>query len=130
MAAYREANRARAQEVYKAWAEDNREKLNAASKVWAAEHPDYVRARSARRRAENPDYLAHLDCEPVSPIKVFERDEWVCHICSKPVDRHLPWPDPASRSLDHVVALANGGAHTYDNVKLAHLGCNSRKGAR
>lgn len=30
-------------------------------------------------------------------------------------------------SIDHVVPLAKGGAHTWDNVKLAHRICNSRK---
>ena len=32
-------------------------------------------------------------------------------------------------SLDHVVALANGGMHTRRNVQLAHFACNSKKGA-
>lgn len=30
-------------------------------------------------------------------------------------------------SIDHVIAIANGGTHTWDNVKLAHRICNSLK---
>ena len=30
-------------------------------------------------------------------------------------------------SIDHVNALANGGTHTWDNVRLAHCECNRRK---
>lgn len=30
-------------------------------------------------------------------------------------------------SIDHVVPISKGGTHTWDNVKLAHHGCNSLK---
>ena len=30
-------------------------------------------------------------------------------------------------SRDHVVPLAKGGTHTWDNVKLAHFRCNTLK---
>ena len=33
-------------------------------------------------------------------------------------------------SVDHVIALSQGGSHSWDNVRLAHCGCNSRKGVK
>lgn len=33
----------------------------------------------------------------------------------------------SSYTLDHIIPLAAGGAHTYANVQLAHFLCNSRK---
>lgn len=30
-------------------------------------------------------------------------------------------------TIDHIVAMANGGGHTWDNVQLAHAICNSYK---
>lgn len=30
-------------------------------------------------------------------------------------------------SIDHVIPISKGGTHTWDNVKLAHHGCNSLK---
>lgn len=68
--------------------------------------------------------------EPIDSLKVYERDEWQCGLCQQPVDRDTAWPDVMSASLDHVVPLAIGGTHTYDNVQLAHLTCNTSKGHR
>ena len=64
-----------------------------------------------------------------------KRDNDICWICKKKVD----WTDKtysergatkAGRnypSIDHVVALKNGGTHTWDNVRLAHRQCNTEK---
>lgn len=68
---------------------------------------------------------------PVRRLAVYERDGWVCQLCGDPVDRTLKGPDPMSKSLDHIVPLSwPEGTHTEDNVQLAHLRCNLRKGAR
>lgn len=71
-----------------------------------------------------------LPADNIRPADVYERDEWVCGICSDPVDRNTVWPDPMSPSLDHVLPLSLGGHHTMENVTLAHLSCNVRKGNR
>ena len=31
-------------------------------------------------------------------------------------------------SLDHIIPMAKGGSHTWDNVQIAHRRCNSLKG--
>lgn len=61
---------------------------------------------------------------------VFERDGWLCGLCDEPVSPDAVYPDPFSPSLDHVVPLSRGGAHSLENSQLAHLRCNVRKGAR
>lgn len=68
--------------------------------------------------------------ERFASIDIFERDGWRCGICRKPVDASLQWPDPMSPSLDHVVPVACGGAHTRANVRLTHLTCNTARGMR
>lgn len=65
--------------------------------------------------------------EPIKSQLVFERDNWVCGICGQPIDRNTKAPHPLSPSVDHVIALALGGSHTYDNVQAAHFECNWRK---
>ena len=65
-----------------------------------------------------------------SNATVFERDGWVCGLCDEPVPRDAVWPDPLSASLDHIVPLSRGGAHSLENSQLTHLACNVRKGAR
>ncbi|MEV4416132.1 HNH endonuclease [Catellatospora sp. NPDC049609] len=50
--------------------------------------------------------------------------------CGKPIDWTLAWPDPMSRSIDHVRELQDGG-DIADPANLAsvHLSCNASKGA-
>lgn len=88
-----------------------------------------VRRRDASRNAKHVRRVRMKTgrYEPVKSSRVYERDEWTCGICQLPVDRALMYPDPGSPSLDHVIPLARGGSHTYDNVQLAHFVCNWRK---
>lgn len=58
------------------------------------------------------------------------RDNGVCQICGKPTDDcditngHIGRMYP---TLDHIIPLSKGGAHTWDNVQLAHMHCNAGK---
>jgi 5-methylcytosine-specific restriction endonuclease McrA len=65
--------------------------------------------------------------ELIALCDVYRRDEGKCQLCGDPVDLSIRWPDPLSASLDHVVPQSKGGPHTFSNVQLAHLSCNSRK---
>lgn len=81
------------------------------------------RDKNARRRAA----LRMLPAERIDPQRVYERDGWICGLCSVAVDPALAYPDPYSASLDHIMPLSRGGHHTYANVQLAHLWCNVAK---
>lgn len=52
----------------------------------------------------------------------------VCGICGRPVDFSLRYPDPMSKTVDHIVPINRGG-HPSDisNLQLAHLCCNRAK---
>jgi len=67
--------------------------------------------------------------EKVDSFKVFERDSWRCGICGKKTNRQAMYPDRTSATLDHIVPLSLGGAHTWQNVQCVHYGCNMAKGA-
>lgn len=65
-----------------------------------------------------------------------ERDHGICQICGKPIDwnyykivngKKVSLGNYPSR--DHIIPLCKGGKHTWDNVQLAHIKCNSHKGA-
>ena len=77
--------------------------------------------RRARLRGAKVELFKHGD--------IFERDGWVCGICGEPIDPMLKHPHPMSVSLDHIIALCNGGSHTAENVQAAHMICNAFKGA-
>ena len=71
--------------------------------------------------------------EPIERFRredIYERDNWICQICKKPVDKKLSYPDLNRASLDHVNPLSRGGTHESQNVQLTHLLCNVSRGNR
>jgi 5-methylcytosine-specific restriction endonuclease McrA len=79
----------------------------------------HSKRRRARVQAATPEGADRIDLDDV-----YARDRVTgCCICKLPVPRE-------QASLEHEIALANGGAHTLENVKLAHKSCNSAKGDR
>lgn len=60
-----------------------------------------------------------------------DRDQWVCHICGLRVPKRAGnAKDGKGATVDHIVPVAAGGSHTWDNVALAHRFCNLSRGAR
>lgn len=65
---------------------------------------------------------------------VYKRDGGKCYLCGATTD----WNDYRIKdghkvvglrypTRDHVIALHNGGAHTWENIRLACFSCNSKK---
>ncbi len=46
-----------------------------------------------------------------------------CHWCKRPMAR-------GSISIEHLVPLALGGDNSWENLRLAHVRCNMRRGAK
>lgn len=67
---------------------------------------------------------------------IAKRDHMRCQICGRVVDASDKWRSASGRwcfgraypTVDHIIALHNGGTDTYDNVQLACKHCNSKKG--
>ena len=75
--------------------------------------PEKNRERVHRRRAFERGAFA----EEVEMAVLVERDGSYCGICHRRVK-------PAERSIDHVLPVSKGGAHSYANTRLTHLKCN------
>lgn len=69
-----------------------------------------------------------------SLMQLYERDKGICYLCGKKCD----YEDYVYRentfiagnyypSIDHVIPLAKGGLDVWENLKLAHRICNSKK---
>lgn len=56
------------------------------------------------------------------------KEQSICALCGKPVNKKLKYPHPLSASVDHIIPLAKGG-HPSDleNLQLAHWVCNRQK---
>ena len=66
-------------------------------------------------------------------MAIYERDGWLCQLCGEPVDIDADLQrDDAAPSLDHIIprSLQTVPDHSDDNLRLAHRGCNARRGAR
>lgn len=73
----------------------------------------------------------------ISLKRLYARDKGICWLCGKPTDMNDFRKDVHGNvicgesypSIDHVVPVSRGGDHTWDNIRLAHRGCNSKRGA-
>ena len=64
-----------------------------------------------------------------------QRDDNICKICGRQVDTEDYYYTDEGYfiagnnypSIDHIIPLAKGGTHTWDNIQLAHRHCNTIK---
>lgn len=85
---------------------------------------EYMLDRGHRRRV----LLAEAAQGPaVLRREIFDRDDWTCQLCGLEIYESSTYPDPDSPSIDHIVPLSRGGAHSQENVQAAHLICNQMK---
>lgn len=90
--------------------------------------------QNTRRRIKIQNALVDDD---ITLYKLFNRDNGRCHICGgecnwndhKYINKRFV-PGSSYPTIDHVIPLAKGGMHSWDNVRLAHHSCNSTKGDR
>ncbi len=68
--------------------------------------------------------------ERVYKAQIYRRDGFRCQICHGKVNMKAKVPHPLAPTMDHIIALANGGKHEPLNVRLTHFMCNSLKGDR
>jgi hypothetical protein len=91
--------------------------------------------RDKRRAAQRGAYI-----EPVSWRLLVATHGYACYLCGEDTNpndhttmtgsdgRTAFVAGPSFPTVDHVLALANGGAHSRANAQVAHLLCNSIKG--
>jgi len=66
----------------------------------------------------------------IKPERVFERDHWRCQLCGCKTPRRLRGKNqPTSPEVDHIIPIARGGGHTWNNVQCACRKCNIDKRA-
>ena len=89
------------------------------------------RQHDLRRRIKNKSNINN----DISLEKLMQRDEGICKICGRQVDTEDYYYTDEGYfiagenypSIDHIIPLAKGGTHTWNNIQLAHRHCNSIK---
>lgn len=69
--------------------------------------------------------------------EVYRKYNGICYLCGGKCDYNdYEWVNGHKNvhgnypSREHVIPLSKGGLHTWENVRLAHIRCNSSKGVR
>lgn len=53
-----------------------------------------------------------------------------CGICEQSIDYALPYLDPMSYVVDHIIPIAKGGLDELANKQASHRSCNQTKAAK
>lgn len=120
--------------------EQYKEQDKARASKWAKTHKENVRIIQARFRRAHPEKgiidrrrrraLIHgVLHEDYMDSYIFLRDNWVCGICGRKINKRLKYPNPLSASIDHIIPLSKGGNDNPVNVQASHLRCNVGKNA-
>ena len=92
------------------------------NRQWYKDNPEYNRTKNQRRRAMEREALVHWASEPSLPVLVeFYGANCLFPGCDKTIDKKNPV------TLDHIIALQNGGKHTYWNTQPLCKSHNSGK---
>ncbi len=98
------------------WYETHRiEKLEYARKYRQSNPADPDKNREKCRRYRARKYRVMV--QPIDEAAIYDRDGHMCLYCGATDDL----------TLDHVVALSNGGAHSESNLVVACRSCNGGK---
>lgn len=66
--------------------------------------------------------------EEFTHLEIFERDNWMCFLCGKKIDKRLRRPNWMAATLEHIKPLCVFEDislwHTRANVAAAHAKCN------
>lgn len=109
----------------KQWCKDNPEQRRKNRQAWFKANPEKRAATGQRRRARERG----VPSEFVTVLELLREQDSCCHICDQFIDSSIKMPDPQSPTIDHLIPLARGGTGLRDNLKAAHMRCNSIKGA-
>lgn len=91
-------------------------------------HSDLRRRSRRRGKAAYRARLKGATVERFIDVEIFRRDGWRCMLCGKNTPERLMGTNHNDApTLDHIVALANGGDHSRANTQCACRICNSTK---
>lgn len=132
---YNERHPERRKKTVAKYYQANKEHLNERVKTSRAKNKELYaelgRTHSNRRRARK----LNNGTEAYTEQQLLELHGSICHLCNKGIDLSAPrkvgelgWE--YGLHIDHIVAIANGGPDSLDNVRPAHGVCNLQKGSK
>lgn len=116
-------------DISQAWCDENTERLREARRRWKVSNPDLVRTQGRKDAGKRRALLMSVEYDPLVTIEaLIERDGSACAYCENAVEYVGGFATRAT--VDHVIPVAQGGAHTFSNTVVACGPCNSAKNSR
>jgi hypothetical protein len=137
---YNQENKVRIAKKSKKYRSKHQEELINYCKEWRIKNPDYtkeyyrsnaekIKKKSSRWKKENPEkvfnyntkrrhFASHLGKEDWKHI--MSQNDWKCFYCDTPLDKN-------NRTIDHIIALNNGGTNDIENCVASCMSCNCSK---
>lgn len=88
-------------------------------------NPEKARADFGKRRA----LKLNVRHENYTRDYIYNRDNWICGICGRKINKRIKYPNLLSPSIDHIIPLIKGGVDAPVNLQATHLRCNLGKNA-
>lgn len=110
--------RAKHPDYYRDWYVSHAEKRRADARKYKRDNPEMRRKYEVARRARENNAEGFYDVEDIARIKKAQRNRCAC--CRK----------ASKLTIDHIVALANGGSNWPRNIQMLCKSCNSKKSSR
>lgn len=130
------ANREKALATSRRWAAENRQAARERTMQWRASNPERVRANEAKKRANrSPEYLEKRRIDEQNrrarikesggrlskglAARLYAEQDGKCVYCRSDLRSVF--------HMDHIVAIASGGANVDSNIQLLCPPCNRKK---
>jgi len=121
-AEYRKTHRTKAAE----YRESRRGVIQSYNKKYRAGNPEAVVKDRQNRRARKKGAVGKITKGVVQRVyedNIKRYGTLTCYLCERPIEF-------GQDSLEHKIPLVRGGTNLYENLAVAHLTCNSRKGRK
>lgn len=103
----------------------NRKGRNQLLKNWRRKNPKRVKLHGQRRLAlvKGGGEISIDLIQRVYEDNIKKYGTLTCYICEKSIQFN-------NDSLEHKIPLSKGGTNLYENLAIAHISCNSKKGVK